>query len=161
MCTPYVGHSSGAGAEKEKMNRTDAWLLHISNGLVTLTGLVYTWMAYFSTTDAPYAIVGHSWQPHVQHAHIWVAPFFLLVFGHLWRSHIGPHLNLKTRRGRRSGIGMLLAILPMTFSGYAIQTAVDPLWRTVWVVVHLTTSALWVSTYLIHLGVKLFRNRLA
>ncbi len=141
------------------MTRIDAWLLHVSNGLVVLTGLVYAWMAYGMKPEDPYAIVGHPWQPHVQHAHVWVAPFFLLVVGHLWSRHMQPHLQRNTRRRRISGIGMLLAILPMTFSGYAIQTAVEPVWHTIWVVVHLSTSLLWVGGYLVHLANKWIVNR--
>ena len=140
------------------MSRIDAWLLHVSNGLVMVTGLVYACMAYLMQTEDPYAVVGHPWQPHVQHAHIWVAPFLVLVIGHLWSRHMEPHLNGQTRKRRNSGIGMLVAALPMIFSGYFIQTAVEPHWRTVWVVVHLVTSLLWIIGYLIHLLDKLTGN---
>lgn len=136
------------------MNRVDAWLLHVSNGLVTVTGLVYAWMAYFMKPADPYAIVGHPWQPHVQHAHVWVAPLLLLVVGHLWSRHMQPHLRQNSRKRRISGIGMLLAVLPMAFSGYAIQTAIEPQWRMVWVVVHLATSLLWIAGYLVHIAHK-------
>lgn len=142
------------------MNRLDAWLLHISNGLVTITGLVYAWMAYFARSDDPYAVVGHPWQPHFQHAHVLAAPLLVLVLGHLWNRHMEPHLSQNTRSRRNSGIGMLLLALPMIFSGYAIQTAVEAHWRTVWVVVHLATSLLWISGYLIHLTTKLTGNRI-
>lgn len=137
------------------MSRLDAWMLHISNGLVMVTGLVYAWMAYLMKSEDPYAVVGHPWQPHVQHAHIWVAPLLVLVLGHLWSRHMQPHLNGGTRKRRNSGIGMMVAALPMIFSGYFIQTAVEPHWRTVWVVVHLVASLLWIIGYLIHLMDKL------
>lgn len=132
------------------MSRIDAWLLHVSNTLVVITGLVYTWMAYLIEPEDPYAIVGHPWQPHVQHAHIWVAPLFLLVLGHLWSRHMQPHLQRNTRRRRVSGIGMVLAVLPMALSGYFIQTAVELQWRTIWGIVHLATSLIWIAGYGIH-----------
>ncbi len=141
------------------MNRVDVWLFHISNGLVIITGLVYAWMAYFCQSDDPYAVVGHPWQPHFQHAHVLVAPLLVLVLGYLWNRHMGPHLQRDTRKRRNSGIGMLLAALPMIFSGYAIQTAVEAHWRTIWVIVHLVTSVLWMSGYLIHLMAKLLQKR--
>ena len=141
------------------MSRIDAWLLHISNGLVLVTGLVYAWMAYFAETDDPYAIVGHPWQPHFQHAHVWVAPLLVLMLGHLWGRHMEPHLARNTRGRRISGTGMMLAALPMVFSGYAIQTAVEPLWRTAWVGVHLVASAFWILGYLVHLAAKVVRQR--
>ncbi len=140
------------------MNRIDAWLLHISNGLVTGTGLVYAWMAYMAKSDDPYAIVGHPWQPHVQHAHVLVAPLMVLVLGHLWSRHIGPQVSRKPQRRRTSGFSLLLAALPMVFSGYALQTAVEPHWRSIWVGVHLGASALWVSGYLIHAGARWLRK---
>lgn len=141
------------------MSRTDAWLFHISNGLVISTGLVYAWMAYFSQSDDPYAIVGHPWQPHVQHAHVLVSPLLVLVFGHFWTRHVSPHLQRDTRKRRSSGISMLLMALPMIFSGYGIQTVVEAQWRTIWVTVHLATSGLWICSYLIHLISKWIRNR--
>lgn len=140
------------------MSRLDAWLLHSSNGLVMITGLIYAWMAYFCESDDPYAIVGHPWQPHVQHAHVWVAPLLVLMLGHLWSSHAKPHLDRKTRRRRNSGLGMLLPALPMIFSGYAIMTAMEPSWRKTWVVVHLIASAIWILGYIIHLADKFQRR---
>jgi hypothetical protein len=140
------------------MNRIDAWLLHVSNGLVMITGLVYAWMAYFAQSDDPYAVVGHPWQPHVQHAHVLVAPLLVLMLGHLWSRHMEPHLQRNTRNTRSSGLGMLLAAMPMVFSGYAIQTAVEPHWRTVWVVVHLAASLFWIGGYLIHFSAHLIRK---
>jgi hypothetical protein len=141
------------------MNRVDAWLLHISNTLVIITGLAYAWMAYFSESDDPYAVVGHPWQPHVQHAHVLVAPLLVLMLGHLWSRHASPHLKWETRERRSSGVGMLVSALPMIFSGYAIQTAVEAHWRMIWVAVHLTASGLWIIGYLVHLAGKLIKSR--
>lgn len=141
------------------MNRMDAWLLHISNGLVIGTGLVYAWMAYGVKSDDPYAVVGHPWQPHVQHAHVFLSPLLVLVLGHLWSRHMGPHLRRNTRKRRNSGLSMLFMALPMIFSGYAIQVVVSGQWRAVWVIVHVTASVLWICGYLIHLMVKPSRSR--
>jgi hypothetical protein len=140
------------------MSRIDAWFLHVSNGLVTVTGLVYAWMAYLAEPEDPYAVVGHPWQPHVQHAHVLTAPMLILVLGYLWSRHIAPHLEQNTKGRRISGISQLVAALPMIFSGYAIQTAVEPVWRLIWVVVHLAASLLWISGYLIHLAGKRSRR---
>jgi len=140
------------------MKRLDAWLLHVSNGLVTVTGLVYAWMAYLCRPDDPYAVVGHPWQPHVQHAHIWSAPFLLLVLGHLWSRHMQPHLERKSSTRRFSGMSMLLSALPMILSGYFIQTSIETGWRLIWVVVHLITSLVWMAGYLLHLACIWFRR---
>ncbi|QBG47527.1 hypothetical protein EGM51_09035 [Verrucomicrobia bacterium S94] len=133
------------------MTRSDAWLLHSSNGLVIVTGLVYAWMAYGCESDDPYAIVGHPWQPHIQHAHIWVTPLLVLMLGHLWARHAEPHLKRKTGKRKNSGLSMLYSALPMIFSGYAIMTAIEPVWRKTWIIVHLMASLIWILGYLVHL----------
>jgi hypothetical protein len=40
--------------------------------------------------------------------------------------------------------------VPMIVSGYLIQTAVTPAWRTAWIAIHLAASGLWVAGYLTH-----------
>ncbi len=133
------------------MTKFDAWLLHISNGLVMVTGLVYAWMAYIVESDDPYAVANHPWQSDVQHLHILAAPFLVLVLGHLWHHHAWRHYKHGKKEGRRSGIAMILMAIPMIVSGYLIQTAIEPDWRTTWVIMHCATSALWIIGYLTHL----------
>lgn len=132
------------------MTRFDAFLLHLSNGLVMATGLVYAWMAYFVKSEDEFAVVNHPWQPDVQHLHILAAPFLVFVLGHLWHRHAWPHFDNGTRPGRRSGIGMVAMALPMIASGYLIQVAVEPVWRNAWVVTHCATAALWILGYVAH-----------
>jgi len=132
------------------MTRTDAFLLHLSNGLVMGTGLVYAWMAYFVKSNDPYAVTNPPWQSDIQHLHILVVPFLVFVLGHLWCRHAWPHFANGKKKGRRSGIGMILMAAPMIVSGYLIQTAVEPDWRTTWVITHCATSGLWILGYVAH-----------
>lgn len=141
------------------MNRAEARIVHSAMILVGGTGLVYAWMRYFMTPADEFAVVNHPWQPDVQHLHILFAPLFVFAVGLVWRRHIQSHWQAGVKTGRRSGIGMVLTLTPMVVSGYLIQVAVDPTWRTVWIVVHCVTSGLWVLGYAIHQVASLRRRR--
>jgi hypothetical protein len=136
------------------MSRGESWLMHGSNLLVGLTGLVYAWMVYLAEPADPEALVGHPWQPHVQHLHVLVAPLLVFAVGFVWQKHIWCHVRSGLRARRWSGLSMIGMLVPMVASGYLLQTAVDPTWRRVWVVVHVATSLLWVVSYLGHLAAR-------
>lgn len=131
------------------MTRGEAWSVHISNLLVGGTGVVYAWMLYVTEPSDPFSVVNHPWQPTLQQLHVLVAPLLVFAAGLIWRDHIWKHFKNGNSR-RRSGLGLLLTLVPMVVSGYLIQTSVDPTWRKIWVGVHLTTAALWVLAYLGH-----------
>lgn len=132
------------------MNRFESWAVHLSNLLVGGTGLVYAWMLYLVRPADPWAVVNHPWQPHAQHLHILAAPLLVFAVGLVWQRHVWSHWKRGVGKGRRSGISMVLTLVPMVVSGYLIQTAVDGGWRQAWVTVHLIASGLWVAVYLAH-----------
>jgi len=140
------------------MKRFEAWIIHASNLLVGVSGLIYAWMRYLAEPTDPFSIVGHPWQPHVQHLHLWSAPLLVFAAGLIWRAHVWKHWQQGVRSGRRSGVTLALTLAPMVVSGYLIQTAVEPGWRQAWVVIHLVTSGLWLLGYGAHL-VALLRRR--
>ena len=108
------------------MNRLTAWSVHSSTLLVGGTGLVYAWMRYFTAPADEFAVVGHPWQPHLQHLHLWTAPLLVFAIGLIWRDHVWRHYRRRVRDRRRSGLSLLLGCAPMIVSGYLIQTAVGP-----------------------------------
>jgi undecaprenyl pyrophosphate phosphatase UppP len=124
--------------------------MHLASLLVAGTGLVYVWMLYFVHPADPYAVVNHPWQPHVQHLHILVAPLLVFAAGLVWQQHIWSHWSHGVRQGKRTGLSLVLTLVPMVISGYLIQTAVDESWRKAWVAVHLLASGLWLAGYLAH-----------
>ncbi len=83
------------------------------------------------------AIVGHPWQPHVQHLHLWTAPLLVFAIGLIWRDHAWRHYRRRVRDRRRSGLSLLLSCAPMIVSGYLLQTAVGDPWRQTWIAMHL------------------------
>jgi len=132
------------------VSRFELWLIHLSTILVGGTGLVYAWMLWGLAPSDPYAVVNHPLQPAVQHLHVWLAPLLVFAAGMIWRAHVWEHWRRGVRPRRRSGIGLVLTLVPMVASGYLIQTAVSEGWRAAWVAIHLTTSALWLLGYLVH-----------
>lgn len=132
------------------MSRFESWAVHLSNLLVGGTGLVYAWMLYLVRPADPWAVVNHSWQPHAQHLHILAAPLLVFAVGLVWQRHVWSHWKRGVRQGKRTGLSMVLTLVPMVVSGYLIQTAVDGGWRQAWVTVHLIASGLWVAVYLAH-----------
>lgn len=132
------------------MSRFERWLLHGSTILVGATGLVYAWMLYLLPPADVFSVVRHPLQPAVQHAHVLVAPLLVFAAGVVWRRHVWLHWQEGVRARRRSGLSLILTLVPMVASGYLLQTAVDPGWRRVWVAVHLAASVLWLAGYAVH-----------
>ena len=131
------------------MSRTAKWFVHLSALAVILTGLVYGWMRYFAVSEDPYAVVNHPWQPTLQHLHILAAPILVFAVGLIWYAHIWPHLISRGRR-RRTGIFLVLGLLPMVASGYLLQVSVDELWRQIWIWTHVGSSVSWAGAYAGH-----------
>jgi hypothetical protein len=133
------------------VTRFEAWSLHASNALVGGTGLVYAWMRYVAEPADEFAVVNHPWQSDVQHLHIWFAPLLVFGSGLIFQRHVLARLRTGFPHRRPTGWLLTLNLVPMTASGYLLQTSASEAWRTTWVVVHLVTSALWILGYLAHL----------
>jgi uncharacterized membrane protein YhaH (DUF805 family) len=125
------------------MTRWEGWLQHLANLLVGGTGLAYAWFRYLAEPLDEFSAV-HPGQAPAQHLHVLTAPLLVFALGLLWRAHAGQALRLGIRDRRASGIALLAAAVPMVASGYLLQTAVEPHWRNAWIVVHLTTSMIWI-----------------
>jgi hypothetical protein len=141
------------------MTRWEAQVQYAANLLVGGTGIVYAVMRYGMEPVDEWAVIHHPWQPHVQHLHLLTAPLLVFACGLIWRRHVADNLERGERRGRRSVPGLLLALVPMTLSGYLIQTTAAESWRQAWVGVHLVASAAWILALLGHV-VGPIRSRL-
>ena len=141
------------------MNRTEAWFVHLSTLLVGITGVIYAVMRYLMEPADLFSVINHPWQPTFQHLHVLVAPLMVFAVGLIWKKHIAGHWRAGLPTGRRSGIGLVLTMVPMIISGYLIQVTVTDTWRTAWIVIHCITSGLWVAGYMIHQFAALRRKR--
>ncbi len=135
------------------MKAGESFCVHASTALVGGTGLVYAWMAYAARPADEFAVVNHPLQPQAQHLHILLAPLLVFAVGLIWQRHVWWHWRRGERQRRRSGLAITLTTVPMIASGYLIQTAVEPVWREIWIGVHLVSSGLWLLGYLVHQAV--------
>ena len=132
------------------MTRNEARNLHISTALVGLTGLVYAWMRYFAESEDEFSLVSHPWQPELQASHIITAPLLVFACGLVWRAHVWLRVKSGFRQRRKTGLVLAVLLAPMIVSGYALQVAVEELWRDVWIVTHVASSVIWLLVYLVH-----------
>jgi len=135
------------------MSQALRWTVHLSNFLVTGSGVVYAWMLYFTESDDPFSVVNHPWQPDVQRLHILAAPALVFALGLIWSDHAWEGFRSRSSRRRRTGLLLLSMAMPMIASGYALQVSVDETWRELWLWCHLVTSGGWVIGSLSHLFV--------
>jgi hypothetical protein len=136
------------------MTRTTNRWFHAANVLVITTGCVYAWTRYFCTPSDPFAVVNHPLQPHALHLHVLSAPLLVLMIGVFWQPHAWTKFRSRSPVSRRSGLVLLVNAIPMIASGFLIQTSVLPLWRNLWIGVHLVASACWLVGSLVHWWVR-------
>ena len=129
------------------MSRALAWFVHVAVALVAITGVIYGWMRYCATPADPFAVVNHAWQPQVHVAHVLAAPLCLFAVALMWRDHAWARVRSGFRKRRRTGLALTLSLVPMAASGYLLQVSVDETWRRVWIVLHVTSSLVWVLVY--------------
>lgn len=132
------------------MTRFQAWLLHGSVIALTLTGVVFAWMRYAMTTDDPFAVANHPWQPHMLHLHVLAAPVAVFALGLVYSGHILPKQQFRVMARRRTGLGALWMIVPMVLSGYLMQVVTGETALQVAKVTHWVSSGLFVLAYAAH-----------
>ncbi len=131
------------------------WTFHGANILVAGSGVALAVMIYLMEPTDQWSVVNHPWQPFVQHAHVLVAPLMVFVFGVLWAVHVQPKWQSREPEERRTGLTVIVMAPAMVASGYLLQVAVEPVWRTVWEASHLVTSGLWLAAVAVHVGGRL------
>lgn len=129
----------------------ERWGFNTFHAVVAVTGFVYLYMKYAMTTDDPFAIVNHPWQPSMLSYHVVAAPFFVAFFGMLFRSHSFGKLRSRNPANRRTGWISLLSFSAMALSGYLIQVATTPALITFFIWTHVAASVVFVVGYGIHL----------
>ena len=130
------------------------WERRSFNGLnivVAITGLAYLYMKYALASDDPFAVVNHPWQSSVLSLHVVFAPFVVLLFGIVLRSHIIKKLISDSRPDRRTGWISLISFSTMALSGYLLQVATSVAWLNAFVVLHIGTSIVFIIGYGAHL----------
>ena len=131
----------------------EKWAFNLLHVLVAATGVAYFWMKYGMTPADPFAVVNHPWQPAMLALHIVAAPFFVVFFGMLFRTHTLRKLVSASPRNRRTGWTSLVGFSAMALTGYLVQVASSPAWVTASIWAHAATSVVFVVAYTTHLVV--------
>lgn len=133
------------------MSRGQLVWLHLTVALTTLTGVVFAVMKYFLKSEDEFSVVNHPWQPHMLSAHVVIAPVVLFLLGWTFSNHMLPKYRFGNGKNRRSGVGAMLLIAPMTLSAYLLQISVEESLRQAMAIAHWVSSGLFVIGYVVHL----------
>jgi hypothetical protein len=142
------------------VKRWEKWSLNILSVVVGLTGFAYFWMKYLVESSDPFAVVNHPWQVPALNLHVVASPFFILVAGIVFNSHVVKKLRTSRLPNRRSGYTSLATFGTMVLSGYLLQIAVDSWWLQAFMIVHVTAGVVFSIAYGAHLviSLRLLRN---
>lgn len=143
------------------MRRWERWTFNSLTAAVAVTGFVYFWMKYFVESSDPFAVINHPWQTVTLNLHVMASPFFVLIFGIIFNSHVMKKLKATRLPNRRSGYVSLGMFVVMVFSGYLLQVAANEQWLQALVAVHVTSGTVFSLVYAAHLiiSAKLARVR--
>ena len=143
------------------MKRWERWTFNALSLAVAVTGFVYLWMKYALQNDDPFAVVNHPWQNGMLDLHVVASPAFILMFGIVFNSHVMKKLRAPRLPNRRSGFVSLGTFAAMVVSGYLLQVSSSEGWLQALVVLHVTSGAIFSSSYAIHLVIsaRLARTR--
>jgi hypothetical protein len=130
------------------MSNLQRLVLHLSAGLVALSGILYALALYF--TEGLAAL-----QPWIRTLHIVAAPVLVFALGWIASSHMVPKLWNAMGLERYSGFAVGWIAIPMVLSGYLLQVSGGG-FRSAMEMTHWTSAALFVIGYLVH---ALARNR--
>lgn len=134
-------------------------LQHLSNFIVGLSGLIYGFYRYLAEKPASeFGNAVHPLEELWRVAHLISAPVLVFAIGFLWTNHVSEQLAIPKAKRRKSGLLLIGNAAPMIFSGYLIQTAVNETLRNAWIVIHLVSAGIWLSSYLLHLRKPLKRR---
>ena len=131
------------------MSRLDAWLLHLSTIILSITGLLYAGMHYLMKPADPFSVVNSPLEPYMLAFHILAAPLLILAAGMILHSHILWKLSTGSQIARKTGIFLIPLFVIMASSGYFLQVFTST-GRSTLVVVHLASGTLWFLFYAGH-----------
>lgn len=138
------------------MSRLAYRMNHLANLLALVSGLGLLTMKYLLEPSDPFAVVNHPLQPDVQYLHVLTVPLLVFATGMMW-SHAANGLRIGGRR-KHSGLLLVGTFVPMALSGYLIQVATEPTFRTFWTWTHVGASVAWGAGYIWHGGLLAVRR---
>jgi hypothetical protein len=131
------------------MNRLEAWLLHLSTIILTITGAVYAYMHYVMKSSDPFSVINSPLEPYLLDLHIIAAPVLVVAIGIILHSHILFKIEGGSRAARKSGVILIPLFLLMAASGYLLQITSGSMNR-IFFWAHLSSGSLWALVYAAH-----------
>lgn len=135
------------------MTRWQKYVFSTLAAVITITGVAYFWMKYMMTTDDPFAVINHPWQPAMLKLHVLAAPAFLVAFGVIFNAHVTGRIG-KPLPNRRSGLLSLVMVAIMTASGYLLQVFTGDRASQICLIAHLASGGLFAIAYVTHLAIS-------
>jgi len=137
------------------MTRFERGLINSSTIVSGLSGTAYGVMKYFMSTDDPFAVVNHPFEPWALTIHILSSPAMLFAVALIAAEHIFPQVGRPGGRPCR-GSGMILTacLVPMVATGYLIQVSTHETLRQASVVIHIATGMTYLAAFGVHLAVS-------
>lgn len=133
------------------MSRLERWGLHVAALLTAATGAADGGLRWFGQRMGEFGPEPHPWLGLAQHLHVLAAPLLVFALGVMVRGHLWARLRGGSGSGRRTGLTLTGLLVPMVFSGYGVQVAVDPAWRTALSWAHGASAGLFLLAYAGHL----------
>ena len=131
------------------MNRLEAWLLHLSTIVLTVTGAVYAYTHYLMKSADPFSVINSPLEPYMLDIHIIAAPVLVVAIGIILHSHILFKIENGSRAARKSGLILIPLFLIMAASGYILQITSGVINR-IFFWAHLVSGSLWALIYAAH-----------
>ncbi len=128
------------------MTPLERWSLHVAAWLAAATGFLDGGLRWFGQRMGEFGPEPSPWLGTAQHLHVLVAPLLVFTLGVLVRGHLWARLR-GGPAGRRTGLALAGLIAPMVLSGYAVQVAVEPAWRTAFSWAHGISAGLFLAAY--------------
>lgn len=128
----------------------ERWSVWIASALTFLTGVGYMWTKYFVESGDPWAAVNHPLEPWFLRAHVVTAPLLVFVLGVIASRHVWRHFRSGTPSGRRSGVLVALAVVPMVLTGYVIQVVTHQGWLRALAISHIGVGFLYALGLVLH-----------
>ncbi len=137
------------------MSGMERTIVGLATWWMTITGAAFFFMKYLMSASDPYSVIHHPWQPHALSLHVIGGPVAVFALGVIARDHIVDRLlDPRQRRGRATGLLLLVLALPMIASGYLLQVITDPALKRVLVGAHLISGGLYALLFAGHLLVS-------
>jgi hypothetical protein len=133
----------------------ERWAFGLLALALALTGFAYFAMKYLMSSDDPFAVVNHPWQPAMLTLHVLASPPFVLMFGIILNSHVMKKLRATKIPNRKSGLVSFATFGLMVGSGYLLQVASNEQWLQILVAAHVASGVVFTVAYIAHLVISM------